>query len=146
MGIDFFGSECPAFRNSEQVKKALDKVIFHYGFTPGEIQYNFVSKDEIEKMNSEVLNHFYPTDIITFDESVGKQINCDVVICPDVIRENTVDFGETYERELMRVLIHGLLHCMGFGDITEDEKIKMRATEDQALELIDVSRGTNRFL
>lgn len=146
MAIQFQGSELPGFENSEDVKSALEKVITQYGFAPGEIQYNFVSSMEIEKLNGEVLKHFYPTDIITFDDTVGKQIYCDVVICPEVIRENSAEFGESYEMELMRVMIHGLLHCMGYSDSTEKEKNKMRAAENHALDLIDVSRGTNRFL
>ncbi len=102
-----------------------------------EINYIFCSDDYLLKINKEYLNHDYYTDIITFDHSSqSRHITSDIFISIDRVQENAHDLSIPFEQELHRVMVHGLLHLLGFGDSTEDEKILMRRKEDTCLSLL----------
>lgn len=146
MAIQLNGSEKPDFQNPEKVRNALIELMSFLGFRTGEIVYVFIDKKAMIKLNTEVLDHRYATDIITFDESVNKRIYCDIFLCPEVIMENAQRFKVNFETELFRVMVHGLLHCMGWNDVTEKEKIDMRIAEEKALKFLHVSRETNTYL
>ena len=85
------------------------------------------------KINKQFLNHDTLTDIISFDYSLGKQIHGEIYISEERVRENATEFGQTFEDELHRVMIHGVLHYCGFKDKTDGEKQAMRAQEDLCL-------------
>lgn len=97
------------------------------------IQYNFVSREMIVKINSSHLQHTYETDIITFDFSTGKRIVGEVYVCPAVVKDNSAALNLTFENEMMRVIIHGLLHLVGYGDSNPAEVKLMRRKEDEYL-------------
>lgn len=82
----------------------------------GEIGYMFVSDEKILEVNNQYLGHDYYTDIITFDYCEGDILNGDIVISLDTVRTNAEKFGKTYEEELNRVIIHGVLHLCGIND------------------------------
>lgn len=84
-------------------------------------------------MNQDFLQHDYYTDIITFDYSEDKKISGDLIISIDRVRENAKQLNLTFEDELSRVMIHGVLHLLGFGDKTAKEEKKMRSLEHSAL-------------
>ena len=84
-------------------------------------------------MNREFLSHDYPTDIITFDYSQRKKISGDILIAIPVVQENASSYDVSFFQELLRVLIHGVLHLLGFPDYTEQEKEHMRKEEDRAI-------------
>ena len=86
-------------------------------------------------MNREYLNHNYFTDVITFDYSEGESVSGDIFISIDQVRENAKIFAVTEEEELRRVMIHGVLHLIGFRDSTEAEKKVMQKMENDALHL-----------
>lgn len=146
MAIQFNGSDLPDFHSEVNLKAGLEKLVCSRGFSCGDISYEFVSTDKMNEINVEVLSHNYPTDIITFDETVGSKIFCDIFICPAVVRENALEYDVNFEMELLRVMVHGLLHCMGFNDSNEKERTEMRDAEDESLVFLNVSRETNRFL
>ncbi len=89
------------------------------------------------KMNSDFLNHDYFTDIITFDYSEKKVISGDIYISIERVKENAITFGEGFNDELKRVMIHGILHLIGYKDKTKPELAKMRDAEGHALSLVD---------
>ncbi len=97
------------------------------------IQYKFVSREMIVKINTAHLQHFYETDIITFDFSTGKRLVGDVYVCQEVVRDNSAALNLTFENELMRVIIHGLLHLVGYGDSNPAEVKLMRRKENEYL-------------
>jgi rRNA maturation RNase YbeY len=97
------------------------------------IQYNFVSREMILKINASHLQHNYETDIITFDYTSGDRIVGDIYVCPEVVRENSTVLNNSFENELMRVVVHGLLHLIGYGDSTQEELVVMRRKEDEYL-------------
>lgn len=103
----------------------------------GEIGYMFVSDEKILEVNNQYLGHDYYTDIITFDYCEGDILNGDIVISLDTVRTNAEKFGKTYEDELNRVIIHGVLHLCGINDKDPGEREIMEDNENKALALLE---------
>ncbi|WP_273412342.1 rRNA maturation RNase YbeY [Prevotella aurantiaca] len=101
----------------------------------GEIGYLFVDDEKILEVNNEYLGHDYYTDVITFDYCEGNVLNGDIVISLDTVRTNAEKFGKTYEEELFRVIIHGVLHLCGINDKAPGEREIMEENENKALAL-----------
>ena len=98
-----------------------------------EINYIFCDDKYLHKLNVEFLNHDTLTDIISFDYSVGKIIQGDIFISIERVAENAKDFGVSFEEELHRVIIHGVLHYCGYKDKSEDDAQMMRSKENHYL-------------
>lgn len=96
----------------------------------GEINYIFCSDDYLHKLNVDFLNHDTLTDIISFDYSVGKELHGDIYISVDRVKENASDFKVSFEDEMARVIIHGVLHYCGYKDKSEADEKLMRSKED----------------
>ena len=101
----------------------------------GDISIIFCSDSYILEMNVKYLQHDYFTDIITFDYCVGNVLSGDLFISLDSVRENAKDFSTVFPDELNRVMVHGILHLMGYDDHTEEEQKIMRSKEDYYLQL-----------
>ena len=114
----------------------IKKVAATYNRTVGEVGYLFCDDEKILEVNREYLQHDYYTDIITFDYDEGDQINGDLVISLDTVRTNAELFGKTYEEELHRVIIHGILHLCGINDKGPGEREIMEAEENKALAML----------
>lgn len=117
--------------NTEWVKA----VAATYGKRVGEIAYIFVDDEKILEVNRQYLQHDYYTDIITFDYCEGDRISGDLFISLDTVQSNAELVGATYENELYRVIIHGILHLCGINDKGPGEREIMEAAEDKALAL-----------
>jgi len=107
-----------------------------YGKRVGEIGYLFVDDEHILDVNNQYLGHDYYTDIITFDYCEGDVLNGDLVISLDTVRSNAELFGKSYEEELHRVIIHGVLHLCGLNDKGPGERELMEDAENRALALL----------
>jgi rRNA maturation RNase YbeY len=106
------------------------------GKEAGELNYIFCSDEYLHKINMEYLNHDTLTDIITFDNSESEQrIEGDIFISIDRVKENAFDLQTSFDEELARVMIHGVLHLIGYQDKTPQESKEMRAKEDHYLSL-----------
>lgn len=114
----------------------IKAVAASHGYKVGEVGYLFVDDEKILEVNNEFLGHDYYTDIITFDYDDGKTINGDIVISLDTVRTNAEMFGKTYDDELHRVIIHGILHLCGINDKGTGEREIMEANENKALEML----------
>jgi probable rRNA maturation factor len=99
----------------------------------GNLNYVFVSIDKIVEVNVKYLKHSYPTDIITFDYTKKSVISGDIFISPEVVEGNAKDFNVSFEDEMLRVIIHGVLHLCGINDLTKEESDLMRIEEDRAI-------------
>lgn len=106
-----------------------------YGRRVGEVGYMFVNDDKILEVNREYLGHDYYTDVITFDYDEDDVVSGDVVISLDTVASNAHLFNKTYEEELYRVIIHGILHLCGINDKGPGERERMEAAENKALAL-----------
>ncbi len=114
----------------------IKKVAAAHGRKVGEIGYLFCDDEKILEVNREFLQHDYYTDIITFDYDEGDVINGDLVISLDTIRTNAELFNKSYEEELNRVIIHGILHLCGINDKGPGEREIMEAEENKALAML----------
>lgn len=112
--------------------------IIEEGFTPGDISFNFCSDEYLLEINRTYLNHDYYTDIITFELNEGKYIMGDVYISMDRVKENAKDMHLTYQTELHRVIIHGILHLCGYKDKGKKDATLMRGKEDYYLSLLAI--------
>lgn len=110
---------------TEQEGKVLD-----------EIALIFCSDDYLLEINQQHLNHDYYTDIVTFDYCWENHVSGDLFISLDRVRENAATFNKTFENELNRVIIHGVLHLCGYKDKSDEDEIMMRSKEDAALSMI----------
>ncbi len=114
----------------------IKAVAASYGRKVGDIGYMFVDDEKILEVNREYLGHDYYTDIITFDYDEDDVINGDLVISLDTVRTNAEKFGKTYDEELHRVIIHGILHLCGINDKGQGEREIMEAAENKALAML----------
>lgn len=112
------------------VKKWLKEAIEQEGYSLGEVSIAFCSDSYIEEANRQFLQHDYATDIITFDNSTAKTASADLLISVETVATNATRFGVSSEQEMLRVLIHGILHITGYDDTSEAKQKKMRARED----------------
>lgn len=114
----------------EWIKSWINHTVEGYGYMPGNITYILSDDAYLQDVNLKFLQHEELTDIITFQYS-QKPISADIYISHERIKDNSVTFKVPFENELLRVIIHGILHCCGFGDKSEEEKSTMRALEDK---------------
>ena len=114
----------------------IETVAAIYDRRIGEIGYMFVDDEKILEINREYLGHDYYTDIITFDYDESDVLNGDIVISVDTVRSNAEQFGKSFDDELHRVIIHGILHLCGINDKGPGERELMEAAEDKALALL----------
>ncbi len=135
--IDFYSETDFNLEKEEQVSKWILKNITSEGYEEGEISFIFCDDDYLHKLNVEFLNHDTLTDIISFDNSLGRQINGDIFISVERVLENSKTFKTTFLNELHRVIIHGILHFCGFKDKSDADAKVMRSKENEALLLRD---------
>lgn len=119
--------------NESVISHWIETEISQMGFEPGDILYNFCDDETVHGINVEFLDHDTYTDIISFDYRTGKLINGEIFISVDRVKENAESFNQTFEDELHRVIIHGILHFCDYRDETEEEEAQMRKMEDLAL-------------
>lgn len=128
------GVKMPSIKKRENTAW-VKAVAASYGKRVGEIAYIFVDDEKVLEVNRQYLGHDYYTDIITFDYCEGDVISGDLFISLDTVRTNAERVGATYEEELHRVIIHGILHLCGINDKGPGEREIMEAAEDKALAL-----------
>lgn len=126
--------EMPAL-NLPDIEKWIEQVARSHGRILGPLTYIFCDDDKIIKVNRQFLNHDYFTDIITFDYSRGKLISGDMFISLDTVRTNAEQIGQLFDNELLRVIIHGVLHLCGINDKGSGEREIMEQEENNALKL-----------
>jgi len=116
-----------------KISEWISKAINSENCKEGELNYIFCSDDYLHKINVDFLNHDTLTDIISFDYSVGKELHGDIYISVERVEDNAKDFDVSFENELARVMIHGILHYCGYKDKSEEDAKLMRSKEDYYL-------------
>lgn len=122
----------------KQFRNWIKKVISSEAKTEGEISFIFCDDTYLLKINQDFLNHDTYTDIISFDNSLGNELSGDVFISIERVIENAKEYGVTFEEELRRVVIHGVLHFCGYKDKSEEEQRIMTLKEDEKLLMFHV--------
>lgn len=120
--------------NHEALESWLSSTVVNEGLEMDEIALVFCSDDELLEFNIRHLNHDYYTDIITFDYSEEQRISGDLYISVDRVLDNSKSLSISFESELDRVIVHGVLHLCGYGDKSDDEVVEMRKKENYYLE------------
>ena len=118
-----------------KVKIWIVRVAETLGFSVGRLSYLFCDDESILTANRQFLGHDYYTDIITFDYTHGLRIGGDMIISLDTVRSNAEKENEPYNKELLRVIIHGVLHLCGINDKGPGEREIMESHENDALKL-----------
>ncbi|NNF59513.1 MAG: rRNA maturation RNase YbeY [Rhodothermaceae bacterium] len=121
----------------ETVRAAIERTVEGEGVTIRELNVVLTDHTTVHDLNREWLGHNYETDVVSFvlDEAAPAQrlVDGEVYVDLDTAAERAEEFGATFEQEVLRYVIHGLLHLMGYDDATDTERARMRALEDRYL-------------
>jgi probable rRNA maturation factor len=131
--IEFYSENDFALKSEPEIVNWISAEIERRNFEEGEITYVFCDDEYLHKLNLQFLDHDTLTDIISFDNSLGSLINGEIYISTERVQENAAEFDTSFNDELHRVMIHGILHYCGLKDKTSEQAKAMRAAEDQAL-------------
>ncbi|MDR0386272.1 MAG: rRNA maturation RNase YbeY [Prevotellaceae bacterium] len=140
MTVCFFNENTPfPFVGKKRiVKSQIKSLIEMENKTAGDLCFIFCSDDILLDMNKKHLNHDYYTDVITFDYTSDNTISGDIFISIDRVSENAGKFGTSFDRELDRVMYHGVLHLCGYDDKSENDRRTMREKEDFYLNMLSI--------
>jgi len=127
-------------QNEPRYEKWIGEIITSEGKKEGEVNYIFCDDEYLLQLNVQYLDHDTLTDIISFDYSVGREINGDIFISVERVRENAADFNVSFDNELLRVMAHGVLHYCGYKDKNEQDEQLMRSKEDEKTALFHVEQ------
>jgi len=121
------------FRGWKKAVVLIEKIIRSEKRIPGEINFVITTDEVLIPINSEFLNHNYNTDVIAFASNSGRIINGEIYISKDTVKENAINYNVSLDSEILRVMIHGILHLTGYRDKTNREKEIMHQIEDKWL-------------
>ncbi|GGW98241.1 rRNA maturation RNase YbeY [Salegentibacter mishustinae] len=138
--INFYSENDFELQEEKSFDTWIRKVISSEEKQLGEINYIFCDDHYLYKINLKFLDHDTYTDIISFDNSEGDELNGDIFISIDRVTENAKEYNVDFSDELKRVMIHGILHLCGYGDKTESEDALMRQKEDEKIGLFHVEQ------
>jgi rRNA maturation RNase YbeY len=137
LAINFFTEDIDfKFRRKKDIKSWIKKVICSENKVIGNINYIFTSDKLLFEINRKYLDHSTYTDIITFNYNEENILNGDIYISIDRVKENAEVYSDSFDKELSRVLVHGVLHLIGYDDVSDSLKEVMRQKEDLYLQLL----------
>ena len=135
MSIRIFYDDIPfRIKNWKKTKSLIEKVISGEGKTLDDLNFILTTDEILREINVEFLKHNYNTDVISFNYGDEMLINGEVYISIDTVRKNAKNYKVSYANELLRVLIHGVLHICGYKDEISEERMEMRKREDYWLQ------------
>lgn len=140
MSIDFVYNTDFELSNKERVSDWVLRVVKSKGYKLGNLVYAFFNDEDLKDLNIRFLNHDYYTDVISFDETADQVVSGNIAISVERVKENANQIGVDFEEELHRVMIHGVLHFIGFNDKTSSEKKEIREQEALALSMFHVKQ------
>ena len=140
MSIDFVYNTDFELSNKEQVSDWVLRVINSKGYKLGNLVYAFFNDEDLKDLNIRFLKHDYYTDVISFDETADQVVSGNIAISVERVKENSNQIGVDFEEEMHRVMIHGVLHFIGFNDKTSSEKKEIREQEALALSMFHVKQ------
>ena len=138
MPIQYTYNTSFSLKNETDYSKWLTKVIESEQCVVGEIVYAFFNDKDLKTLNNKHLGHNYYTDVLSFNDSCEKRINGNIAISVDRVKDNGKTYGVAFDHEMLRVMVHGLLHFMGYNDSNEDEKIEMTKKENEKIKMFHV--------
>jgi rRNA maturation RNase YbeY len=139
--IDFIN--IPDSLNQRVLENTIIDLVGSIGYSIEKLSYNFVSKQDLLKLNKKFLKHNNNTDVITFDYSSNKALKAEIFISMWAVEASAVELDQSVENEALRVISHGVLHCMGFKDKTANQIKTIREKEDEFIEMFHVKQKGN---
>jgi rRNA maturation RNase YbeY len=139
--IDFIN--IPDSLNQRVLENTIIDLVGSIGYSIEKLSYNFVSKQDLLKLNKKFLKHNTNTDVITFDYSSNKALKAEIFISMWAVEISAVELEQSIENETLRVISHGVLHCMGFKDKTANQIKTIREKEDEFIEMFHVKQKGN---
>jgi len=133
--IEFYSETDFNIEDTKALSHWISKIILHENHELGDLTYVFCDDAYLHKLNVQFLNHDTLTDIISFDNSLGKQIHGEIYISVERVKENADTYQVAFLEELHRVIIHGVLHFCGYKDKTKKQQETMSRKENEALDL-----------
>ena len=133
----------PDYISPEEVSPFMESFVSTYGFLIDRLVFNFISKERLLELNQKYLNHDTDTDIITFDYSKNKTLSAEFFISLWAVGLSSEEEGQSIENETLRVLVHGVLHCLGKKDASNDQKSEMRELEDDFIKMFHVKQNSH---
>ena len=140
MNIEFVYNTDFKIKNETKIISWITSFCKKEGFIIDSLVFAFFNDDDLKNLNIKYLNHNFYTDVISFDESNNSFIKGNIAISVDRVKDNASTFTSLFDDELKRVIIHGVLHLMGFNDKTDEEKSLIREKEDTAIEMFHVKQ------
>ncbi len=140
MSIEFVYNIDFILPNETKYSSWLIDVARSEGFSLKKLVYAFFNDEDLKGLNIKHLNHNFYTDVLSFDDSLGKEIKGNIAISIERVKENAKRYSPSFDDELKRVMVHGLLHLMGYNDSTPDELNLIRAKEEKMLRLFHVKQ------
>ena len=140
MSIEYVYNTSFSLDSENKVSKWLKKAVETEGFSIGEVVYAFFNDNDLKELNVKHLNHDFFTDVISFNDSKNDVLSGNIAISVDRVKENSIKFKTSFNDEMMRVMVHGLLHFMGYDDSSEEETLLMRNKEDDNLKMFHVEQ------
>lgn len=138
--INFYSENDFELQHSSQFEVWIKEVIASEGKKAGEISFIFCNDEYLLEINQQYLDHDTYTDIISFDNSVGNILNGDIFISTERVAENASEYGVTFEEEIKRVIVHGVLHFCGYKDKSKEEAQLMRTKEEEKMKMFHVEQ------
>ena len=140
MPVEFIYNTKFRLKNKSDFNDWINEIAISEGFSVGNLNYAFFDDEGLKALNNKFLNHDYYTDVISFNESKGFVINGDIAISVERVKENSTKYNTFFEKEMLRVMAHGLLHLMGFDDKTDLERIAMQNAENIKIKMFHVEQ------
>jgi len=127
----FYDNTPYKLRKWRKIKELVDDIIKSEGKATGDISFIITSDDYLRNVNKEFLNHDYFTDVISFNYGFDNTVAGEIYISEDTVRRNSIEYNVDLDNEMLRVMIHGVLHLAGYNDATDEEKQEMKRLEDK---------------